>query len=134
MPFARKPAFILLILVAIQASSLIGQNQTKVASPGTSQSPTTTEDSPRWWTLTDEITPQELRAIHEDIELHKERYREAVQAGTETSRSRLCPWSKKLSDQPIGNDFGRICSEYRPRTCSLSAMPKRKGTRNEDQH
>ncbi len=40
-----------------------------------------TEDSPRWWTLTDEISPAELRAIHEDIELHKERYREAVKAG-----------------------------------------------------
>lgn len=76
MRVARSPAFIILVLVAIHGSPLSGQKPPKPSLP-----PETTEESARWWTLTDEITPQELRAIHEDVELHKERYREAVRAG-----------------------------------------------------
>lgn len=57
---------------------LVGGQQASRGPP-----PETADDSARWWTLTDEITPEELRAIHEDVELHQERYREAVRAGTE---------------------------------------------------
>lgn len=41
----------------------------------------TPEDSPLWWTLTDEITPQELRAIYRDDSAHLVRYQAAVEAG-----------------------------------------------------
>lgn len=37
--------------------------------------------SPLWWTLTDEITPRELRAALADPELSRERYADAVAAG-----------------------------------------------------
>lgn len=77
---AINPAFIILVLVAIHASPLLGQQQTTPSSP---------VDSVYWWTLTDEITPQELRAIHEDIELHKERYLEAVKAGTRRPKKHM---------------------------------------------
>ncbi len=80
MRLARNPAFIILVLVAIYASPLFGQQQPKPSSPEALRGPETTEDA-RWWTLTDEITPEELRAIHEDVELHKERHRKAVEAG-----------------------------------------------------
>ena len=73
---AIKRASIVLVLVAIHSSPLFGQAQPKPSPP-----PESTEDSARWWTLTDEVTPQELHAIHEDVELHKERYQEAVRAG-----------------------------------------------------
>lgn len=82
-------AFIVLVVVAIYASPLLGQKQPKPSTPHDPQGLETTEDA-RWWTLTDEITPQELRAIHEDVELHKERYREAVKAETQ----RLMPKEK----------------------------------------
>ena len=35
----------------------------------------------RWWTLSDEITPEQLRSIHGDVELHRQRFLEAVMAG-----------------------------------------------------
>lgn len=41
----------------------------------------TPPDSALWWTLTDEITPRELRATYRDRESHLERYQEAVEAG-----------------------------------------------------
>lgn len=66
-------------LAAILIPPLFGQQ------PPTPHLPLeTTEDSARWWTLTDDITPQQLRAIHKDIALHKERYWEAVKAGIQT--------------------------------------------------
>ena len=37
-------------------------------------------DSPLWWTLTDELTPQELRAIYRDEAGHLKRYLAAVEA------------------------------------------------------
>ena len=37
--------------------------------------------SPVWWTLTDEISPQELRRVYGDEEASRERYRRAVAAG-----------------------------------------------------
>lgn len=65
---------VILVLAAIHASPLFGQVPTKPAFVA--------EQGPvEWWTLTDDITPQELRAIHEDVELHQERYREAARAG-----------------------------------------------------
>ena len=85
---AINPAFIILVLVAIHASPLIGQKQTKPSSPDDPQGLETKEDDARWWTLTDEITPEELRAIHENVELHKERYRKAVEAGLQLPKSK----------------------------------------------
>ncbi len=76
---AVNSSFIILVMVAIYASPLFGQKQPKPISTGGPQA-----EEARWWTLTDEITPQELRAIHEDTELHKERYREAVEEGTQS--------------------------------------------------
>jgi len=84
MRIARHPSLIILALAAIHASPVLGQKQPEPSSP-----PESPEDSARWWTLTDEITPQELRAIHEDIDLHKERYLEEVKAG------RQAPFPKK---------------------------------------
>lgn len=43
----------------------------------------TPADSPLWWTLTDEISPAELREIYLDESGHLKRYREAVIAGLE---------------------------------------------------
>lgn len=37
--------------------------------------------SPLWWTLTDEISPAELRAAFRDPEAHMRRYEEALEAG-----------------------------------------------------
>ncbi len=34
-----------------------------------------------WWSLTDDLSPAELRAIHENDELHQRRYLQAVKAG-----------------------------------------------------
>lgn len=44
----------------------------------------TPQDSPLWWTLTDELTPQELRATYRDEAGHLKRYRAAVEAGLES--------------------------------------------------
>lgn len=41
-------------------------------------------DSPAWWTLTDKISPAELRKQFRDPEAHLARYREAVEAGAPT--------------------------------------------------
>lgn len=41
-------------------------------------------DSPAWWTLTDEISPAELRKEFRDPDAHLARYREAVEAGAPT--------------------------------------------------
>jgi hypothetical protein len=41
----------------------------------------TPADSPLWWTLTDELTPQELRSIYRDDAGHLKRYQAAVEAG-----------------------------------------------------
>lgn len=38
-------------------------------------------DSPLWWTLTDGISPQELREAYRDLESSRRRFREAVAAG-----------------------------------------------------
>jgi hypothetical protein len=38
-------------------------------------------DSPLWWTLTDEVTPAELKQLHSDRSLSLERYDAAVEAG-----------------------------------------------------
>lgn len=38
-------------------------------------------DSPLWWTLTDELTPAELKRLHSDRSLSLERYDAAVEAG-----------------------------------------------------
>lgn len=40
-------------------------------------------DSPLWWTLTDEVTPAELKRLHSDRSLSLERYDAAVEAGLE---------------------------------------------------
>ena len=79
----ESAAFLLLML----ASAFSGYAQA-ATSEGPGLSGAEAESSPLWWTLTDEITPQELRAIHEDIELHKERYREAVKAGRQDPLSK----------------------------------------------
>lgn len=68
----------ILIMLTFGAWPLSGQEQPESTSSETGQE----DDNPRWWTLSDEITPKELRAIHEDRELQKELYREAVRAGT----------------------------------------------------
>jgi hypothetical protein len=47
----------------------------------------TPADSPLWWTLTDEITPTELRAAYRSHQSHVERYRQAVETGLEEPRS-----------------------------------------------
>lgn len=41
----------------------------------------TSVDSPLWWTLTDEISPAELRSAFRDPEAHLRRYQEALAAG-----------------------------------------------------
>ncbi len=38
-------------------------------------------DSPLWWTLTDEVSPQQLREAYRDPEANRQRFREAVAAG-----------------------------------------------------
>lgn len=40
-------------------------------------------DSPQWWTLTDDVTPAELRRLYNDRSLSLERYDAAVEAGLE---------------------------------------------------
>lgn len=37
--------------------------------------------SPLWWTLTDEISPGQLKAIHADVKAHRDRFRDALAAG-----------------------------------------------------
>jgi len=41
----------------------------------------TPADSPLWWTLSDEISPAQLRSAFRDPESHLERYQEALEAG-----------------------------------------------------
>lgn len=56
----------------------------------------TPTDSPLWWTLTDEITPQKLKALYADRTSSLARYDDAVEAGLEEplpargKRSRAC--------------------------------------------
>lgn len=56
----------------------------------------TPTDSPLWWTLTDEITPQKLKALYVDRSSSLARYDDAVEAGLEEplpargKRSRAC--------------------------------------------
>lgn len=45
---------------------------------------TTPADSPLWWTLTDELSPQKLRQIYLDEVGHYQRYLEALEAGLTT--------------------------------------------------
>jgi hypothetical protein len=73
-------AFIILVAVT-NHGSLVGQEQPEPNLPDNVRDVEIADDWARWWTLTDELTPQELRAIHEDVELTRERYREAVNAG-----------------------------------------------------
>lgn len=56
----------------------------------------TPTDSPLWWTLSDEVTPEQLKALYSDRSLSLERYDEAVAAGLARplpdtgTRSRAC--------------------------------------------
>lgn len=52
-----------------------------LVAPGSGMTPAEAGASPLWWTLTDELSPTELRALHENVELHRERYAEASDAG-----------------------------------------------------
>ena len=74
----RNCRILLTWVLSLMVCAVVASGQQGGSGP---PAPETAEDSARWWTLTDEITPQELRAIHADVELHKERYREDVRAG-----------------------------------------------------
>jgi len=63
----------------------------------------TPEDSPLWWTLTDEITPQELRAIYRDDTGHLERYQAAVEAGTKPPLNEMGKKALKFFYDPDQN-------------------------------
>lgn len=67
-----------ILLVVVASSSGYAQS---TASEGPGLSGTEPEDPVFWWTLTDELSPEELRAIYEDAELHRVRYRQAAEAG-----------------------------------------------------
>lgn len=73
----RNCRILLTLVLSLGVCAVVASGQPAASGPP----PETAEDSPRWWTLTDEITPQELRAIHQNVELHKERYQEDVRAG-----------------------------------------------------
>lgn len=68
----RSGLLLLLLSLALLPSAAVGQ-------PLDLDTP---EDSPLWWTLTDEITPQELRVIYRDEAGHLKRYQAAVEVGT----------------------------------------------------
>ena len=67
--FENKKITCLLLLVLTQSLLLTG--------------PISADESigPEWWTLTDSLTPAELKAIHENPDLHRERYLDAVREG-----------------------------------------------------
>lgn len=73
----KKPIALLVVLAAVVAVAVV------TAAPASAQTMdlTTPASSPLWWTLTDEITPQELRRRLRDEKDHQARYLEAVERG-----------------------------------------------------
>ena len=70
----REGAAVFLLIFAVAASGY-AQAETPELTGGEPENPVF------WWTLTDELSPKELRAIHENAELHRVRYLQAVEAG-----------------------------------------------------
>ena len=70
----REAAAVFLLIFAVAVSGY-AQAETSELTGGEPENPVF------WWTLTDELTPEKLRAIHEDAELHRVRYLQAVEAG-----------------------------------------------------
>ncbi len=76
----------LLLAIPLLATPPLSSQTTDLDAPASSS---------HWWTLTEEITPAELKAIHRDVEGHQRRYLEAVALGLERPISdeqlaRLC--------------------------------------------
>lgn len=77
-------------------------------------------DSPLWWTLTDEVTPEELRAAYTEPGSSQRRYREAVAAGLEPPRTdaqlaRLKFYlNRRLNPEleTLGSLFGRLADPW----------------------
>lgn len=67
------------------ATLLLGLGGTAVAQPHDLATPV---DSPLWWTLTDQVTTAELKALYSDRSLSLARYQDAVAAGLATPLSR----------------------------------------------
>jgi len=109
---AINPVSVLLVLLAANPPMLAGQEQLKVSSPGDLQTVETKEDDARWWTLTDEITPHQLRAIHEDVELHRERYQEGVKAGTRDPLPRGIEGPSFFIDGTTHPELFQMCSVF----------------------
>lgn len=70
--FKRTARFLCVVLL----TATLGSQQAISA-----EMPPEVADSPLWWTLTDELTPQELYTILNDEQLHNQRYRKAIADG-----------------------------------------------------
>lgn len=106
--FSRRLGVGLALAFALAAPSAAGAQPMELDTPA---------DSPLWWTLTDEVSPVELRAAFRDTEAHMRRYEEALEAGVVSN-----PLSDKaLSDLSFYCNL-RLTPELTPMWLAFSAF------------
>lgn len=76
----RNCSGLILILLVLHAGAAFSQ-QDPLQKPKPDAPSENVADTSRWWTLTDAVAPEELKAIHDNVELHRERRRQAARSG-----------------------------------------------------